>query len=106
MKPTFTPGPWTCVVGTVSPYIGDPKARRIKAHYVVNQTVSPTHGSPTVGEAEAQANARLIAEAPTAYQLIYEALGALKDLRAGVDPLIDTKDWIKAAQAYLQRVDA
>lgn len=60
-------------------------------------------GGPPV---EANANARLIAAAPTGYQLIREALQALTaDDEADLETWVDLKDWIKAARAYLRAVE-
>lgn len=52
-------------------------------------------------------NARLIANAPTAHQLVREALQAFTDdLRGMVDhPSIDIYDWTKSARAYLEAVE-
>lgn len=57
-----------------------------------------------------EANARLIAQAPTAHQLVREALQALEhaDHIIGADantPEIDIRDWIKAVRAYLAAVE-
>jgi len=69
----YTPGPWTCVVGVSAPYV-NAEAKTVRAHYVINQDPGPYHSAPVTTEAEAKANARLIAAAP-------DLLAALKAQR-------------------------
>lgn len=60
-RAVHTPGPWTCHVGTMGPFIGNPADQRIAPHYVLNKQ---GNGAQIVTQPEAWANADVIAAAP------------------------------------------
>lgn len=103
---THTPGPWTCKVGVMGPYV-DQARRTVAAHYVINQTQDARSGSPVVTESEAYANARVIAAAP---DLVEAGKALLKasidygvvgddDLDAAWDALVQARDGMARAIA-------
>lgn len=90
---SFTPGPYIIVQG-----LGDQLTIRVEGRpldsilcRLVPEALHAEHGGSV------PANARLFAFAPTAHQLVREALKALQ--------VIGVRDWITTARAYLAAVE-
>ena len=119
MSDKFTPGPWEFTYDGSSDWsIGpaaDPQGRRVARCWVPlkRQTSTMRHG---VEVADIPADVRLIAQAPTAHQLVRDALAIFDaDLDCAQDAVVGTphtvrhppeiQSWTKAARAYLAAVD-